>query len=175
MLSGKKIMKATWAHIFFRYMLLTLLLCLNSSLAQAFNTRGEKVIVVDPRRHTFTAYNANGRVVRSGVASSGRNYCPDIKRACRTRTGSFRIYHLGDGKCYSTRYPIPHGGAPMPYCMYFNGNQALHGSYEVGNANLSHGCVRLRVSDAAWLRYHFVETPNASNGFRGTLVIVKPY
>jgi len=168
-------MEVVLPQILLRHMCCLIVLCLISSVAQALNTRGEKVIVVDPHRHTFAAYDANGHLKRSGMASSGRNYCPDIRRPCRTHTGYFRLYYLGDESCYSTRYPLPNGGAPMPYCMYFNGNQALHGSYEVAYANLSHGCVRLRVSDAAWLRYHFVESPNASNHYRGTLVIIKPY
>ncbi len=55
----------------------------------------------------------------------------------------------------------------MPYCMYFNDLQALHGSYELANANISHGCVRMHVSDARWLRYNFAQV--------GTLVIIKSY
>ena len=55
----------------------------------------------------------------------------------------------------------------MPYCMYFHGGQALHGSYEVVNGNISHGCVRLHVNDARWLRFNFAEP--------GTKVIIKPY
>jgi hypothetical protein len=31
------------------------------------------------------------------------------------------------------------------------------------------------VSDAEWLRYDFIEGPNASNHYRGTRVIVKAY
>jgi lipoprotein-anchoring transpeptidase ErfK/SrfK len=59
--------------------------------------------------------------------------------------------------------------------MFFNGGQGLHGSYEVVRANVSHGCVRLHVDDARWLRYNFVDGPNMSNGYRGTKVIIRPY
>lgn len=128
---------------------------------------GEKFILVDPKVYAWGAYNSDGRLIRSGVASPGKGWCPDIKRSCRTQPGSYRIYYLGDKGCYSTRFPVPHGGAPMPYCMYFNGNQALHGSHQVGRANLSHGCVRLTVRDAAWLRFNFAQ--------EGTLVIIRPY
>jgi lipoprotein-anchoring transpeptidase ErfK/SrfK len=64
---------------------------------------------------------------------------------------------------------MPHGGAPMPYCMFFNRNQALHGSpdHEVVDGNISHGCVRMHVPEAEWLRYNFVHV--------GTKVIVRPY
>lgn len=141
----------------------------------AMSNYGEKTIVVNPRTHTFEAYDATGRLVRSGIASTGKPWCPDIQSPCFTHTGSYRIYHMEGPGCVSARFPIPTGGAPMPYCMYFNGNQALHGSYEVGRANLSHGCVRLHVNDARWLRYNFVEGPNSSNGYRGTLVTILPY
>lgn len=136
---------------------------------------GEKVIIVNPNVHAWAAYDANGSFVRGGVATSGSNYCPDIHRRCHTKSGSFRIYSLGGPGCKSSKYPIPRGGAPMPYCMFFNGSQGLHGSYEVADANLSHGCVRLHVEDARWLRYDFVDGPNSSNNYRGTKVIVRPY
>ncbi len=57
----------------------------------------------------------------------------------------------------------------MPYCMFFNKDQALHGvpDSEVADANLSHGCVRMHVADAEWLRYNFVNI--------GTPVVVKSY
>lgn len=146
-----------------------------SGMPSVISSPGEKVIIVDPRSHLWGAYTADGSLVRSGVASTGKSWCPDIKRSCRTRAGSFRIYYLGDSSCISTRFPIPTGGAPMPYCMYFNGNQALHGSYQVGRADLSHGCVRMHVSDARWLRYNFVDQISNGNGYQGTLVIIRPY
>jgi lipoprotein-anchoring transpeptidase ErfK/SrfK len=55
----------------------------------------------------------------------------------------------------------------MPYCMFFNGNQGLHGSYNVVDGNASHGCVRMTVSDAEWVRFNFANI--------GTKVIVRPY
>jgi len=128
---------------------------------------GEKTIIVDPRIYAWGAYDANGRLIKSGVATTGRAWCPDIHRPCRTKSGYFRIYSLGSSSCKSSRYPLPHGGAPMPYCMYYNGNQALHGSYEVARAHLSHGCVRLHVNDAKWIRFNFANY--------GTRVIVKSY
>jgi L,D-transpeptidase ErfK/SrfK len=138
---------------------------------------GEKVIIVDPNIHAWAAYDADGQLVRSGLATAGSNYCRDLHRRCHTRSGSFRIYSLGSSSCRSHKFPLPRGGAPMPYCMYFNGGQALHGSPEgeVVYGNISHGCVRLHVDDAAWLRFDFVDGPNAENSYKGTRVIVKPY
>lgn len=127
----------------------------------------EKYIIVNPRAHTWSAYSPSGKLIRSGVATAGGKWCRDIKRSCRTRSGVFRIQSLGSRGCKSTRYPLPRGGAPMPYCMFFNGNQGLHGSYQVVRGNVSHGCVRMTVNDARWLRYNFATI--------GTKVIVKSY
>lgn len=153
--------------LLFTLSLLTLNTSVFSALPRLISAPGERLILVDPRQHEWGAYTEDGMLVRSGVASTGKNYCADIGRPCRTREGTYRIFFMGDSDCYSTRFPIPKGGAPMPYCMYFNGNQALHGSYQVGRAHLSHGCVRLRVSDARWLRYNFAED--------GTLVRIMSY
>jgi hypothetical protein len=145
------------------------------SMPGEISAPGEKVIIIDPNIHAFGAYDASGHLLRTGLVTAGNSYCRDIHRGCRTRSGSFRIYSLGGPGCRSHRYPLPHGGAPMPYCMFFNGNQGLHGSYEVVYGNISHGCVRMHVADARWLRYNFVEGPSGSNGYRGTRVIVRPY
>lgn len=128
---------------------------------------GEKVIIFDPRIHAWAAYSANGSLVRTGLASGGKDYCEDMDSPCRTETGTFRIRSLGSSSCKSPSFPIPYGGSPMPYCMYFNDVQALHGSNHVVRGNISHGCVRLHVGDARWLRNNFAEI--------GTLVVIRPY
>jgi hypothetical protein len=136
---------------------------------------GEKLILVDPNAHAWGAYNTQGKLIRWGIATAGGDWCSDINRPCHTKVGSFRIYSLGDSHCASSKFPIPGGGAPMPYCMYFNGDQAIHGSNAVEFDNKSHGCVRVHVSDAEWLRYNFVEKPNAALQYHGTLVVIRPY
>jgi lipoprotein-anchoring transpeptidase ErfK/SrfK len=163
-------------RILLAILFLSLILPLNSysrsnrhsrALPSQISAPGEKVIIVDPRIHKFGAYTASGRLVLSGTATAGSSWCPDIKRPCRTRSGSFRIYTLGSPSCKSTKYPLPRGGAPMPYCMFFNGHQGIHGSYQVVAGNVSHGCVRVTVSNARWLRYNFVGI--------GTRIIIRPY
>lgn len=146
-----------------------------SPLPQRISPPGEKVIIVNPNVHAWGAYSANGDLVRSGAATAGNSWCRDIRRSCKTKAGSFRIYSLGSSHCKSSKYPVGRGGAPMPYCMFFHGGQALHGSYQVVRANVSHGCVRLHVEDAAWLRFNFVNGPSKNNGYRGTRVIIRPY
>jgi len=129
----------------------------------------EKMVLIDPRVHVWGAYDSSGNLVRAGLASAGSNWCPDIKRACHTRPGSFRVSSLGNANCKSSIYPLPKGGAPMPYCMFFNKNQGMHGSARgnVVEGNVSHGCVRMHVEDAQWLRFNFVNV--------GTKVVVRPY
>lgn len=137
---------------------------------------GEKVVIFDPKHNAWGAYDSSGELVRWGPATGGKDYCPDINMACRTKPGIFRIYSMGESNCVSRKFPVNKGGAPMPYCMFFNGGQAFHGSPGgVVKGNVSHGCVRLFVSDAEWLRYDFVEGPNSYNNYRGTKVIVLPY
>ncbi|MBA3661756.1 MAG: L,D-transpeptidase [Gammaproteobacteria bacterium] len=136
----------------------------------------EKVIVVDPVELAWGAYDIDGSLVRWGPISGGRDWCNDIDASCLTQSGAFRIFSLGSSDCYSTKFPLPDGGAPMPYCMYFHGGQALHGEPNgLPGYNASHGCVRLYVNDAEWLRYDFVEGPNENNHYQGTKVIVQAY
>lgn len=149
----------------------------SSSLPSSIAPRGEKVVIVDPRIHQWGAYNEDGVLLNSGLATAGASWCPDIRKPCRTKVGTFRIYSLGERGCRSRKFPIPRGGAPMPYCMFFNGGQALHGAPagHVVYGNRSHGCVRMHVKDAAWLRYNFAEEPTANNEYLGTKVIIKSY
>ena len=126
---------------------------------------GEKVIFVSLGQMAWGAYDSNGTLVKWGPASSARGYCPDIHHGCHTTTGKFAIYQKEGEGCFSTKYPVGRGGAPMPYCMFFHGGFALHGSYEVPGYNASHGCVRLLVDDAQWLNEEFTDI--------GTPVIVE--
>jgi lipoprotein-anchoring transpeptidase ErfK/SrfK len=121
----------------------------------------------NPNTLTWKAINDSGKVVRVGKGSAGKSYCRDLHRGCKTPSGVYRIYSKGSAGCRSSRYPLGRGGSPMPYCMFFNKNYAIHGSYEVPNYNASHGCVRVRPSDARWLSGNFIRI--------GTKVIIHPY
>lgn len=139
-----------------------------SSRMPATIASSEKTVVVDPRVHAWGAYE-NGTLVKAGQATAGSSWCPDIGKPCRTKAGQFRINSLGSAECKSHKFPVGKGGAPMPYCMYFNGGQALHGVHdgEVVDGNISHGCVRMHVQDAEWIRKDFAKV--------GTKVVVEPY
>jgi L,D-transpeptidase ErfK/SrfK len=128
-----------------------------SPFPHQISSRGEKVIEVSTSQMAWGAYDSNGTLVKWGPASSARGYCPDQHRACHTVLGSFAIYQKEGAGCFSTKFPVGRGGAPMPYCMFFHGGFALHGSYEVPGYNASHGCVRLFVDDAKWLNQEFTD------------------
>ncbi len=125
-----------------------------------------ETFIFNPRSLSWKAVN-NGKVVKTGKASGGSKYCPDIGRSCRTPSGSYRIISKGSAGCRSSRYPVGRGGAKMPYCMFFSKYYAIHGSYDLPNRNASHGCIRVRPQDAHWLHRNFIKI--------GTKVIVQPY
>lgn len=126
-----------------------------SPLPVIIDPPGKKTIIVSLQSLAFGAYNSDGQLQYWGPVSGGRGYCPDINRRCHTSIGKFSIYHKLGAGCVSSKYPVGRGGAPMPYCMFFNGGYALHGSYDVPGYNASHGCVRLFVNDAKWLNQVF--------------------
>lgn len=128
---------------------------------------GRGVFIFDPRRTAWAAYSSEGKLLRTGAASGGRNYCPDLRRRCHTPTGTFRVYAVQGASCKSTKFPLGKGGAPMPYCAYFRGGYAVHGSYHVPRYNASHGCIRVHPSAAAWLSRNILRP--------GGTVIVRPY
>ena len=118
---------------------------------------GQRVILIDLSDLAFGAYNESGTLEHWGPISPGKQYCPDTRRGCSTPTGVYSIYSKRGSECKSTKYPIGKGGAPMPYCMFFKGGYALHGSPTVPGHSDSHWCVRLFTEDAGWLNKEFVE------------------
>jgi hypothetical protein len=145
-----------------------------SPFTYAIHPSGHKTVVFDPKVLAWGAYNEGGRLVNWGPASGGQSYCPDIGHGCKTSVGTFTVQSKKDSYCISHKFPVGEGGAPMPYCMYFQGGYALHGSPEVPGYNASHGCVRLFTEDARWLNHSFVETSGEGRG-SATRVIILPY
>jgi lipoprotein-anchoring transpeptidase ErfK/SrfK len=145
------------------YLLLVLFftICFYSSQALG-NT-----FVFNPNTLTWKAIDSKGKVIRTGKGSAGKKYCRDLHRSCKTPSGVFSVISKGGPECKSSRFPLGRGGSPMPYCMFFAKNYAVHGSYDVPNYNASHGCVRVHPGDAKWLSKKFMSI--------GTTVIIKPY
>jgi LysM repeat protein len=99
-------------------------------------------IDVNLSSQTLTAYEGSTPVY-SAVVSTGRANTPTV-------VGQFRIwtklrYDDMAGPGYYLR--------DVPYVMYFYRGYGLHGTYWHDNFGtpMSHGCVNLRNSDAAWL------------------------
>ncbi len=128
---------------------------------------GKNVFIFDPKQTAWAAYDREGKLLRTGIASGGSDYCTDLKAPCRTPSGKYTVYREEGANCKSHTFPLGKGGAPMPNCMYFSGGYAVHGSYEVPNWNASHGCIRVLPSDAAWLNANVINP--------GATVIVDTY
>ncbi len=127
-----------------------------SPLPHKIKGLGRPTIYVDLKKLAFGAYNSNGKLLHWGPISGGKVYCRDVKRGCKTPTGRFKIMSKRGYSCSSSKFPIPKGGAPMPYCMFFFRGYAFHGSHLPGHHD-SHGCIRLFYKDAKWLNRNFVK------------------
>lgn len=134
--------------------------------AQQITPAGVSVFIFDPHITKWAVYDENGQLLKTGQGSGGKNYCRDIRRPCRTAVGSFQVYAVKGKSCKSKKFPIGKGGAPMPYCYFFHGGFAIHGSHHVRTYNASHGCVRIYPSDAKWLQGVL---------YPGSKVIIRPY
>jgi len=129
-----------------------------SPLPMHYNTGGKALVYVDLNKFAFGAYDQSGDLVRWGPATGGKAWCSDLHASCKTVTGVFHVERIGNASCRSHTYPMAtHGGAPMPYCMFFHDGFAIHGSTLSGFTNRSRGCVRVFDGDAEWLNEHFLK------------------
>ncbi|KPJ68003.1 MAG: hypothetical protein AMJ43_00880 [Coxiella sp. DG_40] len=135
-----------------------------SPLPHAIKSQRTRVIIIDLEKHAFGAYDAKGFLIHWGPVSAGKGWCPDIQKPCETPRGTSFVFSKGDAYCESATYPIPEGGALIPYCMYFLNGFAMHAG-DLPGAHDSHGCVRMFYEDAEWLNKYFVKN--------GTKVIIK--
>jgi len=129
-----------------------------SPLPKHIDTHGQKEVLIDLGKFAFGAYDKAGNLLYWGPETSGAALCPASDANCTTATGQFRVFRMEGKDCTSKQFPLEtHGGAPMPYCMFFHGGTAFHTSTLSGFVNRSAGCVRLFDSDAKWLNEQFVE------------------
>lgn len=130
-----------------------------SPLPKHIDTHHENEVFINLSLFAFGAYDQNGNLIYWGPVSSGRDKCFDgTDKSCATAVGKFRVFKMGDKSCASNEFPLEtHGGAPMPYCMFFHGGTAFHTSTLSGFINRSSGCVRMFNSDAKWLNHRFVK------------------
>lgn len=129
---------------------------------------GERILIFDPALLAFAVYDQDGLLERWGPAVGGKDWCDDVKRSCRTKTGEFRIYEKGGANYRSGKYPVGCSGnscAKMPYALFFTPGYAFH-SGKLAGKQASHGCVRVFYSDAQWLD---------DNIKLNTRIIIRPY
>jgi len=87
-------------------------------------------------------------VTRTRASGAGETYRWPVstgRAGYPTPTGSFRPFFLSRHHRSSL-----YDDAPMPWSVFFNGNIAIHGTYETRNLGrrASHGCVRLHPKHA---------------------------
>lgn len=140
---------------------------LAKAIAKIVDHETEKRFVFDPALNKWFAYDEEGDLIASGPAAGGADYCPDVGKKCRTVVGEFKAISRKGANCKSSIFPVGKGGAPMPYCTFFQGGYAVHGSYQPLTSNVSHGCVRVDPDDAKWLYENFL--------YLGTRIIILPY
>lgn len=129
-----------------------------------------KWIDVNLTTQRLVAYQGNTAVF-STVVSTGLPRTPTV-------TGRFNIYvKYRSAPMSGPGYYLPN----VPYVMYFYAGYSLHGTYWHNNFGhpMSHGCVNLRTSDAAWVfNWSGPAVPAGSNSASatasnpGTLVVI---
>lgn len=139
----------------------------NARFPSRIRATGSKIFVFSPRMRQWAAYSAGGELLKTGRANGGSGYCSELGRPCRSPRGWFRVRSKGSASCVSGKFPLGTGGAPMPYCMFFHGGYAIHGSPYIGKNNTSHGCIRVQTAAAQWLSQNFMNI--------GTRVLILPY
>ena len=107
------------------FILFTLLICSLLTFPVAAKS-SNKVFVFNPSALYWVVYE-NGKAIRSGRAVGGKRHCQDIHRPCMTPVGTFHIYAKAGPNFRSSIYPLPHGGASMPWAMFFHKGYAIHG------------------------------------------------
>ncbi|HET9588462.1 MAG TPA: L,D-transpeptidase family protein [Anaerolineales bacterium] len=103
---------------------------------------GARWIDVDLSEQRLYAYEGE-TLVNSFIVSTGTWRTPTVK-------GKFKVYiRLRSADMRGPGYHL----RDVPYIMYFHGDYGLHGTYWHNNFGtpMSHGCVNLRIEDAAWL------------------------
>jgi lipoprotein-anchoring transpeptidase ErfK/SrfK len=113
----------------------------------------ERWIDVDLSSQTVSAYEGKN-IVNTFIVSTGTWQHPTV-------TGKYRIYV----KYRYTNMAGPGYFLPdVPYTMYFYDGYGLHGTYWHSNFGtpMSHGCINLETSDAAWL-YNWADVGTVVN------------
>ena len=106
---------------------------------------GDSWVQVNVEQQTLTAYEGDVPVFATLVSSG--------KSMNRTHVGLYKVEHK---MMYSDMHGEPDDPYivdRVPYVIYFDKNEALHGTYwhDHFGTPASHGCVNLSMSDAKWI------------------------
>jgi hypothetical protein len=108
---------------------------------------GAKWVLVDLSQQTLTAYEGETAVYAT-LISGGKNH-----KDSQTHAGLYQVEHK---MAYSDMHgepDDPYDVDRVPYTLYFNKDEALHGTYWHNRfgSPASHGCINLALADARWL------------------------
>jgi lipoprotein-anchoring transpeptidase ErfK/SrfK len=108
-------------------------------VATSIPSRADVVITIDKSSQRMSVTVDGARRYRWAVSTGTRGGPP---------SGVYRPQRL-ERSWYSRKF----GRAPMPHSIFFHGGYAIHGTTHVSRLGrrASHGCVRLRPSNAATL------------------------
>jgi hypothetical protein len=108
---------------------------------------GAKWILVDLAQQTLTAYEGETAVYAT-LISSGKDY-----KESQTHAGLYEVEHKMAYSDMHGESDDPYDVDRVPYALYFDKNEALHGTYwhDRFGTRASHGCINLALADARWL------------------------
>lgn len=136
-----------------RYFLLTLLFALapTVSIAHSVEESGLIEIQVDVSEQKMYVFKDNTQLYTWDVSTA--------RKGKVTPRGVFKPQFLSKNHKSSL-----YNNAPMPYSIFYSGNYAIHGTYDVDKlgAPASAGCVRLDPDNAAIL-FEMVKSTSFSN------------
>jgi len=106
-----------------------------------------KWVLVDLSQQTLTAYQGETAVYAT-LISGGKD-----RKESQTHIGLYQVEHK---MAYSDMHgepDDPYDVDRVPYTLYFNKDEALHGAYWHNRfgSPASHGCINLALADARWL------------------------
>lgn len=124
---------------------------------QILKMKGKMIVNVDLSSQRMTLHKGKKLLYTWQVSTARNGYI--------TPKGRYRPYHL-EKMHYSKLYD----NSPMPYSMFFKEGFAIHGTHSVRSLGhrASHGCIRLRTSNAKKL-YTIIQ----KSGYKNTTINIK--
>jgi lipoprotein-anchoring transpeptidase ErfK/SrfK len=136
----------------FLFLVLVLFFCFTPKVFAADIYTADKLITVDLKSQTLTAWK-DGMIQYRTPVSTGMYLTPTVR-------GSFKIYlkylkqDMRGPSPYKNIYPSgSYWIKNVPWVMYFYQGYAIHGAYWHNNFGrvASHGCVNVPLLSAEWL------------------------